>query len=121
MDEWNLRELLGYGATEQRGDSQVEGLSEAGGAQAEQEAQAWKPGGQNMADFIDFEYNSINYLIGLGTYDASVWIIKLDGAGDVTGYAYSRVVVDYTASTSSKRTMGGFGAGYRYGAALCMA
>ena len=77
--------------------------------------QTWKPGGQNMADFIDFEYNSINYLIGLGTYDASVWIIKLDGAGDVTGYAYSRVVVDYTASTSSKRTMGGFGAGYRYG------
>ena len=75
--------------------------------------QAWKPGAQNFADFVDFEYSGITYLIGLGSYDGSVMIIKLDGngGGDVTGYAYSRVVVDYTGSTSSLRTMVGFGAG----------
>ena len=74
----------------------------------------WKPGDQNFADYIDFEYNSITYLIGLGAYDGSVAIIKLDGdgGGNVVGYAYSRVVVDYsTSSTSSVRTMAGFGAG----------
>ena len=77
----------------------------------------WLPGGQNFADFIDFDYDGVTYLIALGSYDGSVWIIKLDGdgGGDVTGYAYSRVVVDYTGSTSSTRTMAGFGAGYRYG------
>ena len=74
----------------------------------------WTPGDQNFADFIDFEYSSSTYLIGLGARDASVWIIKLDGAGDVEGYSYSRVVVDYTGSTSSKRNMNGFGAGFRY-------
>ena len=73
----------------------------------------WLPGGQNFAAFVDFEYNSITYLIGLGTYDGSILIIKLDGSGggDVTGYAYSRVTVDYTGSTSSTRTMIGFGTG----------
>ena len=73
----------------------------------------WLPGGQNFADFIDFEYNSITYLIGLGTYDGSVFIIKLDGngGGDITGHAYSRVVMDYTGATNSLRTLAGFGAG----------
>jgi hypothetical protein len=73
----------------------------------------WKPGGQNFADYIDFEYRSITYLIGLGAHDGSVAIIKLtgDGGGDVAGYAYSRVEVDYTGSSSSARTMTGFGAG----------
>ena len=73
----------------------------------------WKPGGQSFADYIDFEYSGATYLIGLGTSDGSVAIIKLtgDGGGDVVGYAYSRVVVDYTDSSSSVRTMAGFGAG----------
>ena len=73
----------------------------------------WLPGGQNFADYIDFEYSNITYLIGLGAYDGSVAIIKLtgDGGGDVAGYAYSRVVVDYGGTTSSTRTMAGFGAG----------
>ena len=75
--------------------------------------QTWLPSAQSFADFIDFEYKSVTYLIGLGTYDGSVLIIKLDGSGggDVTGYAYSRVTVDYTGSASSTRTMIGFGAG----------
>ena len=77
----------------------------------------WTPGGQNMADLIDFEYNSITYLIGLGAKDGSVQIIKLDGngGGNIVGYAYSRVTVDYTGDQSGIRTMDGFGAGFRYG------
>lgn len=73
----------------------------------------WTPGGQTYADSIDFEYNGITYLIGLGTYDGSVFIIKLDGTGggDISGYAYSRVTVDYPGSSVSTRTMNGFGAG----------
>ena len=73
----------------------------------------WAPGNQNFADFIDFEHNSITYLIALGGYDGSVYIGKLDGdgGGDMVGYAYSRVTVDYTGSTSNLRTMAGFGAG----------
>lgn len=73
----------------------------------------WLPGGQSFVDFVDFEYGDVTYLIGLGTYDGSVMIIKLDGVGggDITGFAYSRVVVDYTGSTSAVRTMYGFGAG----------
>ena len=74
---------------------------------------SWSPGNQGFSDIIDFEYRDITYLIGLGNSDASVFIVKLDGdgGGDVSGYAYSRVVVDYTGSTSSIRTMQGFGAG----------
>lgn len=73
----------------------------------------WAPGNQNFADYIDFEYSGTTYLIGLGAYDGSVAIIKLtgDGGGNVEGYAYSRVVVDYTGSSSSVRKMAGFGAG----------
>ena len=49
----------------------------------------------------------------VGPTCGSVLIVKLDGdgGGDVVGHAYSRVSVDYTRSTSSKRTMNGFGAG----------
>lgn len=75
--------------------------------------QGWLPGGQAFADFIDFDYSGTTYLIGLGNYDGSVLIVKLDGdgGGDVVGYAYSRVTIDYSGSSSSKRTMLGFGAG----------
>jgi len=77
----------------------------------------WKPGSQSFADFIDFEYDGVTYLIGLGSQDGSVWIVKLDGdgGGDIVGHAYSRVVVDYSAATGSQRAMNGFGAAYRYG------
>ena len=73
----------------------------------------WKPGGQSYADFIDFDYGGSTYLVGVGTYDGSVLMFKLDGdgGGDIVGHAYSRVTVDYTASSSSLRTMNGFGAG----------
>ena len=64
-----------------------------------------------LMDKIDFEHGGTTYLIGLGTYDGSVFIIKLDGSGDIVGYAYSRVTVDYTGSASALRTMNGFGAG----------
>ena len=68
----------------------------------------WTPGGQNMADLIDFEYNSITYLIGLGAKDGSVQIIKLDGngGGNIVGYAYSRVTVDYTGDQSGILLLG---------------
>ena len=86
-----------------------EGVWEGGGSPFT----GWRPGGQNYADYIDFEYNGITYLIGLGASDGSVAIIKLDGVGggDFAGYAYSRVTVDYTGSSSTVRTMSGFGAG----------
>ena len=78
----------------------------------------WTPGGQNFADFIDFEYKGTTYLIALGGYDGSVWIIKLDGdgGGNVVGYAYSRVVMDYTmdytgSASSERQPLNGFGAG----------
>ena len=73
--------------------------------------QTWGPGNQKFSDIIDFDYGGTTYLIGVGQYDGSVWIIKLDGSGDVEGYAFSRVTVDYTGSSSSERTMNGFGAG----------
>ena len=59
------------------------------------------PGAQSFADFIDFEYKSVTYLIGLGTYDGSVLMVKLNGnGGDVSGYAYSRATVDYRPTSS---------------------
>ena len=63
--------------------------------------------------FIDFEYGGVTYLIGVGTYDATIFIVKLDGdgGGDVAGYSYSRTAVDYAGSGVSTRTMAGFGAG----------
>ena len=62
---------------------------------------------------LHFEYSGVTYLIGVGTYDATIFIVKLDGdgGGDVAGYSYSRTVVDYTGSGVSTRTMSGFGAG----------
>ena len=71
----------------------------------------WTPGAQNYADYIDFEHNGITYLVGLGASDGSVAMIRLDSDGDFDGYAYSRVMVDYTGSSSTVRTMSGFGAG----------
>ena len=66
-----------------------------------------------LHSFIDFEYSGVTYLIGVGTYDATIFIVKLDGdgGGDVAGYSYSRTVVDYTGSGVSTRTMSGFGSG----------
>lgn len=73
----------------------------------------WSPSGQTFADYIDYEHSGITYLIGLGNFDGSVKLVKLDGTGggNVAGYAYSRVEVDYTGSAVSTRTMKGFGAG----------
>ena len=83
---------------------------------------SWRPHDQSFADIIDFEYGNTTYLLGLGSKDGSALIVKLDGdgGGDVAGFAYSRVVVNYTrAGTSiSMRTMDGFGAAYRYGSRL---
>ena len=72
----------------------------------------WKPSAQTFADFIDLEYDSTTYLIGLGTYDGSVFIVKLDSSGNSAGFAYSRVIADWSlAPADSIRTMEGFGAG----------
>ena len=48
--------------------------------------QTWGPGNQKFSDIIDFDYGGTTYLIGVGQYDGSVWIIKLDGSGDVEGF-----------------------------------
>ena len=44
----------------------------------------WTPGKQSLADFIDFEHDGKTYLIGVGQYDGSVWIIKLKSGGSGT-------------------------------------
>ena len=83
--------------------------------------QTWNPSGQTVADLIDLEHNSVTYLIGLGKSDGSVLIVKLDGTGggDAVGFAYSRVVVDYSlAPSGGVRTMDAFGAGYRFGSRI---
>ena len=72
--------------------------------------QSWTPGNQKASDIIDFDYGGITYLVGVGAQDASIWIIKLYGSGDVAGYAWSRAVMDYTGSASDTRTLSGFGA-----------
>jgi hypothetical protein len=73
----------------------------------------WSPGSQAVADFIDFYDGGTSYLIGLGQRDASVFIVKLASNGNVDGYAWSRVTIDYTnapPSPPSVRTMNNFGA-----------
>ena len=76
----------------------------------------WTPTNNYFNDFIDFEYDGTTYLIGVGCYDATVYMVKLDSNGDSAGYAYSRAIMDYSlAPSSGVRTMDCFGAGYRYG------
>ena len=74
----------------------------------------WRPGGQTYNDIIDWEYNGRTYLIGVGYYDGSVYMGRLDagGSGNLDGYAFSRVEVDYTqAPSGTTKLMQGFGAG----------
>jgi hypothetical protein len=71
----------------------------------------WTPGNQKFSDYIDFEHGGVTYLIGLGASDASVQMIKLATDGAIAGYAYSHVVMDYTGSSTTVRTMSGWGAG----------
>ena len=60
-----------------------------------------------LSDLLDHLDHAVSVAgidhVGLGS--------DFDGGGDLVGYAYSRVTVDYTGSTSSLRTMAGFGAG----------
>ena len=73
----------------------------------------WAVHAQSYADAIDYVHGGITYLIGMGQYDASLHIVRLDGSGDYDGHAYSRVVMDWSASPGgSLRTLNGLGAGY---------
>ena len=72
----------------------------------------WRPTNNFFNDFIDFEYGGTTYLIGVGCYDATIYMVKLDSNGDSAGYAYSRAIMDYSlAPSSGVRTMDCFGAG----------
>ena len=74
----------------------------------------WKPGAQTVLDLIDWEYNGRTYLIGLGAYDGSVYMGRVAAGGSaLDGYAWSRVVMDYTAAPSgtTMTSFYGFGAG----------
>ena len=75
---------------------------------------SWNPSAQSFVDMVEFDHASTTYLVGSGTGDASLLMVRLDAAGDADGFAYSRVRIRWNGYANPGGSSG-FGAAYRYG------
>ena len=74
----------------------------------------WNPSAQSFVDMVEFDHASVKYLVGAGTFDGSLMIVRLDAAGDADGFAFSRVRIRWNGH-NDPGALNGLGAAYRYG------